>query len=978
MTEQANSRILIVEDENIVAMDIQKRLERLGYGVAVIASSGEEAVEAVGWLAPDLVLMDIKLRGDMDGTQAAEQIRDRFNIPVIYLTAYTDDATLNLAKITEPYGYIVKPFGDRVLHSTINMALYKHKAEQALKESEERYRTIFDGSRDAIFITAEDAGFVEVNEAALALTGYSREELKKMAIPDLHEEKDTHAYEQFFHRIMSGEQITSEARILRKDRTKVDTEFSNRRITIGDVPYMHTVARDITERKKAESALLESEKSYRSVVENAGEGIVVVQDTMLRFVNPQFKSVIGYSEEELTSRPFIEFVHPDDREQVMGIYAKRLKGEEVPRTYEFRAVDKQGNTKWIENNGILIEWSGRPATLNFLRDITERKKAEELLQLERDNFINILDSMEDGVCIVDRNHNTQYVNPLLKKDFGPYEGRKCYEYFHDRREVCPWCKGEEVFVGKTVRWEWYSFKNQRTYDLIDTPLRNPDGSISKLEIFRDISDRRKAEEAVRNERDKARKYLDIAAVMLVAIDVEGRVSLINKKGCEILGYKEEEIIGKKWFDNFLPERIRKEVRTVFKKLMAGNLEPVEYFEKPIITKDGNERLIAWHNTLLRAEQGDIIGTMSSGEDITERKQAEEKLRESEERLTKAFQASPNLMGIIDLDERRRLLVNEAFARITGYNIEEVTGTTFDELSFWVEPDRVHEALRFVAQDGTLQDYEADIRTKQGEIRTLRYHGALLDIPGKNLVMFSAEDITEQREAERRIKEYQAQLKSLASELSLVEERERRRIATGIHDDIAQKLAMAKFELQSLQASVTDTDVSESLGKQCQLMDQVVADARSLTFELSNPVLYQVGLEVAVESYLTERIQGQFGIKCKFKSEGPRSSLEENIRIVLFQAVRELLTNIVKHANASTIEVCVSNTEDRLRIVVQDDGVGFDPTETGPHQVGRGGFGLFNIRERLEYLGGNVKIESRRKKGARVTMTVAMRTDTVAE
>jgi PAS domain S-box-containing protein len=365
---------------------------------------------------------------------------------------------------------------------------------------------------------------------------------------------------------------------------------------------------------------------------------------------------------------------------------------------------------------------------------------------------------------------------------------------------------------------------------------------------------------------------------------------------------------------------------------------------------GEQQLKA-SNQQLRANEQQLIC------EIAERKQAEEALRENEERLTKALQASPNLMGIIDLDEQRRLLVNEAFARITGYSVEEVEGTTLDELNFWIKPDRVNESFRLLRQNGILQNYEADIRTKQGEIRTLRYHGALLDIPGKNVITFSAEDITEQREAEKRIKEHQAQLKSLASELSLAEERERRRIAAGLHDDIAQKLAMSKF---------------------CQLMDQVVADARSLTFELSNPVLYQVGLEAAVESYLAERIQGQFGIKCKFKSEGPQSSLEEDIRVVLFQAVRELLTNVVKHANASTVEVYVSNTEDMLRIVVEDDGVGFDPTEIGPHPAGRGGFGLFNIRERLEYLGGNVKIESERKKGARVTMTVAIRMDAAAE
>jgi CheY-like chemotaxis protein len=143
MREKATSRILIVEDEGVVTKDIQHRLERLGHAVVGIAYSGDKAVETAGRLSPDLVLMDIKLRGDMDGIEAARQIRDRFNIPVVYLTAYADDMTLKFAKIAEPYGYIVKPFGDRELHSNISMALYKHKAEQALKESEERYRAIF-------------------------------------------------------------------------------------------------------------------------------------------------------------------------------------------------------------------------------------------------------------------------------------------------------------------------------------------------------------------------------------------------------------------------------------------------------------------------------------------------------------------------------------------------------------------------------------------------------------------------------------------------------------------------------------------------------------------------------------------------------------------------------------------------------------------------------------------------------------------
>jgi len=161
------------------------------------------------------------------------------------------------------------------------------------------------------------------------------------------------------------------------------------------------------------------------------------------------------------------------------------------------------------------------------------------------------------------------------------------------------------------------------------------------------------------------------------------------------------------------------------------------------------------------------------------------------------------------------------------------------------------------------------------------------------------------------------------------------------------------------------------------MDQIVSDARSLTFELSNPVLYEVGLEAAVESHLEQLARGQLGIECRFRFEGPRSSLGEEIKAVLFQAVRELLANVVKHANANTVEVCMTNSEDELRIVVEDDGVGFDPAGIGPHGVGEGGFGLFNIRERLEYFGGNLKIETGREKGARVIMAVTTTADALA-
>ena len=164
------ARILVVEDESIVALDIQDRLESLGYEVPATVASGERAVEQAGALRPDLVLMDIQLQGRMDGVEAADQIRQRFGIPVIYLTANADHPTVQRAKVTEPFGYVIKPFEERELHTTIEVALYKHRAEQTLKESEERYRLLVELSPEAIVVQSDDR-IVYANPAAANLFG---------------------------------------------------------------------------------------------------------------------------------------------------------------------------------------------------------------------------------------------------------------------------------------------------------------------------------------------------------------------------------------------------------------------------------------------------------------------------------------------------------------------------------------------------------------------------------------------------------------------------------------------------------------------------------------------------------------------------------------------------------------------------------------------------------------------------------------
>jgi len=157
------ARVMVVEDENIVAMDIKQRLEMLGYEVIATVATGEKAVELAEETRPDVVLMDIVLKGEMDGIEAAEEIRRRFGIPIIYVTAYSDMETLERAKITEPFGYIIKPFEDRELHSVIEISLYKDEMEKRLRESEERYRAIIRSLSDVLFTLDNDGKYTMVS-----------------------------------------------------------------------------------------------------------------------------------------------------------------------------------------------------------------------------------------------------------------------------------------------------------------------------------------------------------------------------------------------------------------------------------------------------------------------------------------------------------------------------------------------------------------------------------------------------------------------------------------------------------------------------------------------------------------------------------------------------------------------------------------------------------------------------------------------
>jgi PAS domain S-box-containing protein len=259
----AKAQILIVEDDNIVVMELRARLQSSGYAIAAVASHGEEAVAKAGETGPDLVLMDIKLKGSMDGVKAAEKIRDDFDIPVVYLTAYADEDTLRRAKITEPHGYIIKPFEERELYSTIEMALNKHKIEKELKERERWLATTLESIGDAVIATDKKGLVTFMNPVAEALTGWKQEEaLGKVSTEVFHiinEETRTLAESPVTKALREGVigGLANHSLLIAKDGREIPIDNSAAPIKDdkGKVVGVVLVFRDITERRRAEEQI---------------------------------------------------------------------------------------------------------------------------------------------------------------------------------------------------------------------------------------------------------------------------------------------------------------------------------------------------------------------------------------------------------------------------------------------------------------------------------------------------------------------------------------------------------------------------------------------------------------------------------------------------------------------------------------------------------------------------------------------------
>ncbi len=384
----ANARILIVEDEGIEALDIQSRLMNLGYPAPDIVFSGEEAIKRVEANVPDLVLMDIMLPGDIDGVTAAEQIRAHCDVPIIYLTAYADEDTLERAKITEPYGYIVKPFNERELHITIDVALYKHEMARRLRESERWLATTLRSIGDAVIATDRDGRVTFMNPVAERLTGWKTEEALHRKLTDVfkiisratRQPVENPAARVLREGVIVG--LANHTRLIARDGSEVPIDDSAAPIRDDghNVIGVILVFRDITEREKAEEDLGRA----HGIVHAAMDAIISVDEGQrVLLFNAAAEQVFRCPAAEALGQPLDRFIPAGSR----GTHRRHV--EEFGRHgVTSRRMGALGEVTGLRADGEVFpaeaaisrtEAGGQKLFTVILRDITERKQAEDQL-----------------------------------------------------------------------------------------------------------------------------------------------------------------------------------------------------------------------------------------------------------------------------------------------------------------------------------------------------------------------------------------------------------------------------------------------------------------------------------------------------------------------------------------------------------------------------------------------------------------------
>jgi two-component system sensor histidine kinase UhpB len=377
-------RVLIVEDERIIAEDIGRMVNSQGFAVASLAAGGKEAVAKAKADPPDLILMDIVLQDEINGIDAARQIRSHHDVPIIYITAYSDEAIVEAAKTTEPFGYLLKPINEKELHIAIELALHKHTGEKRLREKQARLDELIAAASDTFYLL--DAGLViqDISVGGAKPWGLGKDKLIGKKMTDLVPQEKRGKFERACRRVLrTGEPFTAEAVRAPSSEGEKFVDFRVLKISDG----LGFILTDVTERTRLAQSLQEIDKRYRLLVNRIHEGVVIQDENgRVDFVNERFRRMLGYSPNELLGAPLEQFLETSSLAKYRKQMAKLKTGSKQP--YEVILIRKNGTPIHVHvtPEPVFDDCGSFRGMIVVIMDLTDRLRFEEELTRSREEL----------------------------------------------------------------------------------------------------------------------------------------------------------------------------------------------------------------------------------------------------------------------------------------------------------------------------------------------------------------------------------------------------------------------------------------------------------------------------------------------------------------------------------------------------------------------------------------------------------------
>jgi PAS domain S-box-containing protein len=497
-----------------------------------------------------------------------------------------------------------------------------------------------------------------------------------------------------------------------------------------------------------EKALRDSEEKYRNIVELANEGIWIIDaEARTTFVNMRMAEMLGYKPEEMAGKKSFDFMDEEMKTSSRLRLEQRSKG--VKDSTEVKYVRKDGSSLWtISSSTPLCDKAGKfIGAIGMVMDITERKRTEDALAFQA----QLLSEVHEAVFSSDCNYTITYWNEAAEKLFGWTKeevlGRNSGELLKPKVEGSSRDE-ERSKLRSEGHWEGevQYLRKDGTYFLVEinsTILKDANGKdMGNIIVSRDITERKRAEEALRESEDKYRNIVELANEGIWIIDAEARTTFVNMRMAEMLGYEPEEMAGKKSFD-FMDEETKAASRLRLGQRSKGVKDNPEV---KYVRKDGSSLWTISSSTPLYDKAGKFIGAIGMVMDISERKRAEEALRESEEKFFKAFYDNPVAITLSD-ENGRYVDVNEGCSRITGYSRDELIGHTSEELNI-IDTEKRNQYLAELQKNvGSKKNLEFEIRTKSGDKRTIINRSERITLGSKDILITFIDDVTERKRAE---------------------------------------------------------------------------------------------------------------------------------------------------------------------------------------------------------------------------------------